>query len=322
MSIDFTKWRVDQIRTELVKLTGMNPDDAAQIKGKSELVEKLMAARIRLGLDSPNVLDDVELEESSLVNTSLLDNYDEEEESNEEKVAAPKIGGPDWQEYVLSLLNPDEYVVNRDMKCPKASGLRRVAQIVLGPIVESGPDQVWLVPGQATITYRIKFLWQNGFNTTWMSEADLARFGSSSLNYRTFSEIADSNKDNTPSPFNLHLSATASSRAEGRALRKALQLNIVTAEEMSLALTENTLSSEPDYAKEPITSSQVVMLQSLAKRIKINLEKALQFHNFPSDLASLTREQAAEFAQRVNSYQGDGKDSLEIPEFIKEVENV
>lgn len=307
MAIDYTKWRVDQIRTELIKLTGMSIEEAELIKGKSQLLERLIEAKKRLGILIQSTEGEIELEGSALVNVSEL----EEDEDNEEAVEVPKLGGHEWQDYVISLLQPDEYVTNRDRKFPKATGLRRVAQIVLGPIIESGPRNVWQVQGQATIVYEVKFRWENGRNKHDFSV---------NTDYRIFSEIADANDKNTPSPFNNHLSATASSRAEGRALRKALQLNIVTAEEMSLSLDEPSISSV-DTSKEDITTSQLIMIQSLAKRLNINLEKALQFHNFPSDIATLSREQAGEFAHAMNRYQGDGADSLEIPVFIREVEN-
>lgn len=318
MAIDFTKWRVDQIRMELIKLTGMSLEEAEQVKGKSQLVEKLIEARRSLGLDVEGVdFDNIEMESNNLI-SNIEEN--DEDSSGEEAVDVPQLGSPFWQEYILSLLNPEECEKKGERLFPKAAGLRRVAQIVLGPIIESGPVSVWPASGsnnRATVVYQLKIMWTNGMKISrWMPENELLKL---EIPTRTFSEVADASEDNTPSPFNLHPSATASSRAEGRALRKALQLNIVTAEEMSLSLPDEVRSTESiNYENEPITSGQLALLKNVASRLGINLEKTLQFHNLPSDVATLTREQASLASSLINKYQGSSGDSLPIPDIIKE----
>jgi hypothetical protein len=56
----------------------------------------------------------------------------------------------------LELFEEDELIDGR----PMAAGLRRVAELVMGPIVESGPTQVFPpqsdnVPGRATVIWKI-----------------------------------------------------------------------------------------------------------------------------------------------------------------------
>ena len=106
-----------------------------------------------------------------------------------------------------------------------------MAELVIGPIVYSGPTQVFPPQrddhhGRATVVFTVEF--ENGMR---------------------YSEVADCWEGNTDDMFCAYAIATASTRAEGRALRKALRIRAVAAEEMTkkdTAKIVRELSSKKD----------------------------------------------------------------------------
>ena len=133
----------------------------------------------------------------------------------------PSMLSPEWSDYVLSLFDESELMDGN----PLVAGLRRVAELVLGNIVESGPTQVFPVReadhhGRATVVFTVRF--------------------SSGVSY---SEVADCWEGNTDDMFCAYAVATASTRAEGRALRKALKIRGVAAEELTKKNTAEIVRS-------------------------------------------------------------------------------
>ena len=148
------------------------------------------------------LFETVELETPSNTDTSVTDVIASD---------APAMTDPQWNDYVMSMFT-DKEMYNGN---PLVNGLRRVAEVVLGPIVYSGPTQVFPPQrddhhGRATVVFTVEF--QNGMR---------------------FSEVADCWEGNTDDMFCAYAIATASTRAEGRALRKALRIKAVAAEEMT-----------------------------------------------------------------------------------------
>lgn len=308
--VDFTKMSVAEIREKLIN-AGCPADEATSIKGRAALVERLMEIQgnVNQSADFGNVT------------------YDEEVtvEKNETKVNVPKMGSPGWQDYVLQHLTQDEYSEKDGRKFPRACGLRRVTQLICGPIISSGPQQVWPPSGSnhnATVVYHASILWTQGMNIPeWMSESDIADF---KLQTRTFTEVADCSLDNTPAPYNLHPCATAASKAEGRVFKKVLQLSVTTAEEMSSVGEVREDKEEKvapsldstNFDNESASTNQVTMIGHLCSRLGIDVDKALSFHGLPSTNA-LSRSQASQMVILLNKYQTGTEASLEIPDIIK-----
>lgn len=317
MSIDYTKWDVGAIRAELVKLTGANIQDVEAIKGKANLVERLIEARQSLGLDDAGLsvnFGEVEMETKPLIRT-----YGDE--SEEEEVPAPTMGSPEWEEFVLAHLSDKEVTVKDGKRFPKAHGLRRVAEILCGPIVGSGPIREYISNGYATIVYEVKIQWTKGLNLPdRMSEHELMNLN---IPIRTFTEVADCTISNTPSPYNLHAPATASSKAQGRVFKSILQLSCHTAEEMGLALEteEKTVEmSISNMENDGLSKVQRIMIDKLSDRLDIDVSKALEFHSLNPDINKLTRVEASSFIVILNKYQTDVTDaSMQIPDIIKVV---
>lgn len=193
-----------------------------------------MAKEIKQVFSSAEVAEDVKNEDKATVELPPI----------------PDITDKDWSDYVMKHFEPDELVDGN----PTAEGLRRVAQLLLGEIVESGPIPVsWPNennPCSATMIYKVVIDWKLGDRP----------------GLRVFSEIADVSEYNTESEFRKHASATASTRAEGRALRKALKLkHVIAAEEnTTVALEEEILL---------IKSNQVNIINLLCSRNNIDVVK-------------------------------------------------
>lgn len=123
----------------------------------------------------------------------------------------PAITDVAWDDYVMSKFDSSELIDGH----PNVVGLRRVARLLVGKIVDSYPSNV--VPmgeNRATVSYMISIVDHDGTRLT-------------------FGDCADVTEFNTDIPFCLHAAAVASTRAEARALRKALCLKKVSSEELN-----------------------------------------------------------------------------------------
>ncbi len=164
----------------------------------------------------------------------------------------PDMSDPTWSDYVLKQFEEDEVMDGN----PTVDGLRRVTKMLLGDIVESVCHVVQApVPGNdfsATVEHEVVIAWKR----------DMIREN------RRFREVADVNITNCDPEFRRFATSTASTRAEARALRKALMLKRVVA-------AEEVTEVAPDTTDNPgkITKNQVNFLTQLCKRNDINVMK-------------------------------------------------
>jgi len=162
-----------------------------------------------------------------------------------------------WSDYVLGLFSKGELVDGH----PTCDGCRRLVNQLIGPIVESGVAQI--IPamldnyGTTTVVFQIKVAVDNEFHPLQGKVIHME-------------DVADCNKYNTDSPYNKYLSATASTRAEGRILRKILGLKTVIAEETSTKENEDNDDWQPDSL---ITSSQEACIGVMCQRLDLNIEE-------------------------------------------------
>ena len=169
--------------------------------------------------------------------------------STEEKTI-PDYLSPEWDAYVMSQFGPSELMDGH----PNAAGLRRVAELLLGPILKSGPTQVFPSEGngptRATVVYSVTFSWKADGTV------------------REYSEVADVWHGNTDALFCGYAVATASTRAEGRALRKALKLKKCSAEELSKNDVAKIVAEE---TVEKVSNEQISFIDSKCKKLDINV---------------------------------------------------
>ncbi len=171
---------------------------------------------------------------------------DEAVESSEVKPQSPG-----WSEYVLDHLDDGEL---RDGN-PTVDGLRRVTEEVFGDILTSS-SHIYnhdTSRGVCTIKHTLQ----------------IRKHGTGDI--ITVDGCVDVNKSNIPHPFNQHLVATADTRAEGKAIRRALKIRVVTAEEMQNSDEDDLLAAE-----ENITDQQILAINQMCKRLDVNLENAVK----------------------------------------------
>lgn len=177
------------------------------------------------------------------------------EEQSESKV--PTVVDPEWNDYAMGHFQDYELIDGN----PTVAGLRRVTEKLIGTIVSSRPRQIIPVSGnglgRATVMYEVEIVKHDSQQTL------------------VFADVADVWSGNTDDLFCVHAVATASTRAEGRALRKALKIRAVAAEELckkdvSKYIAEN---ENLDPANEKIVRDQVNYINSKCKKLDIDVIK-------------------------------------------------
>lgn len=310
---------VESLREELIRL-GLSKEDAAAIKSRASLMAKVR----ELSQSEYNPFEeDVEVEGSQI--------SDFGSKTHSENEDSPRLGEPLWQDYVLSLLNDDEYADVNGNRFPKAAGLRRVAQQVLGDIIDCGPITVFPAKddsssGRATVIFQVKIRWKEGLKDWY----DLNEIQSEDI--RTFSDVAEAWHGNTPDTFAVHPSATASSRAMGRALKSALCINVLTAEEMTndkdpkrySGPAEKVSNGEYDENAQ-ISGTQKTLIKDVCEKLDVDVDKFINIGYYVhgeknrryASLDSVTKEKATLMIKQLNIYQTCTDGSELVPEEIK-----
>ena len=126
----------------------------------------------------------------------------------------PSEQDPEWSEYLLDQLSDSELING----APTVDGLRRITQKCFGEIVESHTQIIETPTSQnnqrCVVRHTLGIEKHNGVGIIRVD-------GCVDVLYHK-----------TPYPFKDHLVATADTRAEGKALRRALKIRVVTAEEL------------------------------------------------------------------------------------------
>lgn len=205
----------------------------------------------------------------------------------------PTPTSPEWNDYVLGLFDESELYEGR----PLCAGLRRVAELLLGRIVSSRPKQVF-PPMSGDQIGRATVIWE-------------VVFADGSL----FSDVADCWEGNTDDAFCVFNTATAATRAEGRALRKALRLKTVAAEEMtkkntasivrSISQTKN-VATEGEYDdSQRMTDPQANFIDVKCKQLNLNVAEFFKEVFEVNVKRNVNKGQASAAIQKLNDYQQD-----------------
>jgi len=211
----------------------------------------------------------------------------------------PSIGSAEWDSYVMSQFQNNELIDGN----PICAGLRRVTELVLGDIVSSGPVQVFPAndengPGRATVVFKVVIECFDG-------------------KIREYSEVADVWHGNTDDLFCAHPVATASTRAEGRALRKALKLRVLAAEELARKDIVEIVKQSVKSANriDGITNQQIQFMDNFCSRFDINVLNFINMgkETYPS-IYEINKDKAAQMIKHLNQYQ---KPDNEVPDSIK-----
>jgi hypothetical protein len=207
-----------------------------------------------------------------------------------EKVVTPN--DLEWTDYVLGLLSDDEKISGN----PTTDGLRRVFEIALNCTILESNSNVVQCPSRenemrATVVHNISYVLNNGTGDQ------------PSLNVRSISGSADVYWGNCDKIYRNHPVAVAETRAEGRALRRALKLRkVVAAEELAKEIEDH-----PDRdSVSKITNNQINYIDVLSKRLDINVIKLLEKLDYSTkNIYNIEYTNAVEISKMLSSYQQD-----------------
>lgn len=262
---------VDQLRTALLDM-GQDPGEVASMK-KGELRERL----IRL------------TEEKLSFQLEALDE-DHEEPKTLAKAIGIEYGSKEWNSYIIGMLDESEHIDGY----PKVNGLARLVNI-LGDVISSKATQVIVSQGDSksvTINYELAIEWK--LNTP---------IGFGNLGYtpqlRVFGGCADCTEDPN-NTFLKHPAAIAETKAYGRALRKALGLTVIAAEEMLSGSSEEVPRAK---ASSMITVPLQAAIKAKASTLNLDLKEVMAKGGYDQELSSYTMEEGREIFTLLNSYQ-------------------
>lgn len=239
-----------------------------------------------------------------LVETDLVDS------------SVPTYGSEGWDAYVMSQFKEDELIDG----APLCHGLRRVARNLLGDIIFSGPTSVDPPTdvngfGRATVVYQVTFIWREDGTT------------------RVFSDVADVWHGNTDDLFAVHPAAVASTRAEARALRKALAIRKVSADELcrkdisavvkglNVSVKVEAPTTGESKPTDLMTAPQKNFLNSLCSKLNISVLALIETTGMTVE--TITRDATSKLITKLNEFQQKGMDVIKEtnPELIGYNEN-
>ena len=176
--------------------------------------------------------------------SKYLDDFERQEIDDQR----PHESDPEWSEYLLDQLSDSELING----APTVDGLRRITEKCFGEIVQSKSDIVETPTSQnnqrCTIRHTLAI-------NKYSSRQNISVDGCVDVLYHK-----------TPYPFKDHLIATADTRAEGKALRRALKIRVVTAEELQNEDEDESLTND-----ELVNDQQILALNQLCKRLNISV---------------------------------------------------
>ena len=222
-------------------------------------------------------------------------------EVNNEEVK--KIGSNDleWNDYVLGLLSDDEKIGAN----PTTDGLRRIFEIALNCTVIQSTSDVVQSPDpsnekRATVVHTLAYVLNHlDGETTELNQ------------HRTVSGAADVYWGNCDKIYRNHPVAVAETRAEGRALRRALKLRkVVAAEELATNVEDDPTGDSVSR----IRNNQINFIDVMAKRLNINtlsLVNNLGFDN--KNVRNLMHDDAVAIIRELSKHQ---QNINEIPDSL------
>lgn len=213
-------------------------------------------------------------------------------DNTETTVTKPNISDIEWTDYVLGLLCEDEKIKGN----PTTDGLRRVFETAMECKIISSSSQVVQSPSpdnekRATVIHSITFILNGGIKDT------------QDLNTVSVDGSADVYWGNCDKVYRNHPVAVAETRAEGRALRRALRLRkVVAAEE----LVEDIEDHPDSNSVSKISNNQINFIDVMSKRLNVNVNQLLINNNINyKNIYDMQHEEAVAIIRLLSKYQQD-----------------
>lgn len=214
-----------------------------------------------------------------------------------------KIGSNDleWNDYVLGLLSEDEKIDGN----PTTDGLRRIFEIALNCTVIQSTSDVAQSPDpsnekRATVVHTLAYVLNHlDGETTELNQ------------HRTVSGAADVYWGNCDKIYRNHPVAVAETRAEGRALRRALKLRkVVAAEELATNVEDDPTGDSVSR----ISNNQINFIDVMAKRLNIDTLALVNNLGFDSkNIKNLMHDDAVSIIRELSKHQ---QNINEIPDSL------
>jgi hypothetical protein len=210
---------------------------------------------------------------------------------------------PKWVELILDKLEAREMIDG----APTTDGLRRVTEEVFGQIIGSETEILEIPSTNLKETIRC-----TAKHTLTIMRYDMGHMmqhsmmnGGAPLGIIKVSACVDVLAENLPSPYNKHLVATACTRAEGKALRRALKIRIITAEEQQ---NSTEVVDEVEQQSDTITDQQLLAINALCKKLNVSMKKLVQ-RSYPSVTSTkeLTRGNGRDIISTLSGFQRASK---------------
>lgn len=196
----------------------------------------------------------------------------------------PDVDSPEWPKFLVSKLRDDEHTNGH----PHIHGLRRLFREFVGEIVDI--DITVIQPPSIVTGQKIKIGKERYINlmNPAVIQCDLYTLEDGQKYH--YVGVADASVDNVDWNFAMHLSAIAETRAEARALRKALRLGrSISYEEKSPETTNQEL---------PATDSQREFIVIMSQAANIDLKKLLA----EKEMNSITEAEANSIIESLKEY--------------------
>lgn len=318
--MDYNKLKVADIKQMLIDEGRYNKEelDELNIKGKTGWVDLHRGTIPEQEGKEEEMYGEIDgIEEASFFleeDDQMLVKTDKEEDQEKEMV--PHYKDPEWHNYVMSLFVKGELI---DGKYPNVNALRRLAELLLGEISFSGPIKVSQTmdpdhTGKAVVTYQVTIDWK----------LDAFYDGMVTQEYpqRTFTSVASSWEGNTDDMFTVFPECIAETRAEARALRRALRINVVSSDELTkkdakiyIEKQSQRQSTTGDWNEnEGISDAQTNTIKMMCDRLSINLDKFINSGSKKyKDINEVNKSAAAGMIKQLNRYQSSGEDAVDIP---------
>jgi len=236
---------------EALLAKGIKQEEIANLKLK-EL--KTMLEEEQKGENSLIILDQIKDAEDDPIRFPVNSPKEIKLEQDKKVVPDMSLSNPPvpsdagWTQYVLSLLQDDEM----EGEHPRLEGLRRVAELLLGEVIEERCELIFppSVENEMTVGVKSIIIFENG---------------------KRFEALADANCNNCQKEFSMYLTAMADTRSKGRAYRAALHLKrVVSAEEIGVSNNE-----EVENPNKLINTGQITTIRLLSDRSGISIHKLL-----------------------------------------------
>jgi len=211
------------------------------------------------------------------------------EADNIETVKDIVITDLEWTDFVLQQLSDDEKIHGN----PTTDGLRRIFEKVMNcTVIQSESDLVQAPEPsndkRASVVHTL----------TWY---DLNLGTDENCKTKTVSGAADVYWGNCDKVYRNHPVAVAETRAEGRALRRALRLRkVVAAEEIAENIEDDIGADNVNK----ITNNQINFIDVLAKRLDVNVLELIKTLNInETNIKNILHHDALSIIRELSSYQ-------------------